>query len=550
MVLKHVIAVSAALLCRLNLCSGREQPAVTYYPSSPNTPSVTVYGSKQSADIDLFFGIPFAKPPLGDLRFQAPQPPDALPSSINQTGYRPGCMSSGSDVSEDCLYLSVWRPNKCTGTDALPVFVWLYGGSFIEGSAGAFNFTDFLETAIERSQPMIIVTPNYRLGPFGFGCGQEYLSHNASNSGLKDVVAALNWVQENIKSFGGDPNRVTLGGQSAGGVAASLMTLIKDPPKLNGIVLNSGYPSANPLAPTTEGFPELYPALLDATNCTNSNDTFQCLRAIDAVILQNATNQLREEPRFALGFPWNPNVDYDLIPDRPSYLLSQGKFARIPILAGDDLDEGTIFVQTDTNSTQGVVNQIEWLEPVNPSQASVDTLLELYSNVPALGCPYGTGNQTFGLNPQYKRIASMYGDLAFQHARRWMLEQMNANDWCQTWTWLWDASPHPGTRTGISHTFDAQYFLGQVDERDSGPAGVAISSLALEYWLNFIHYADPNGQCPGEITYWPKYQEGGASANMLLFSGGNTTFNASVIQDDYRKEQIAYINAHLIDFNS
>jgi len=249
--------------------------------------------------------------------------------------------------------------------------------------------------------PVIIVTPNYRLGPLGGGYGQEYLDKNATNLGLRDVLASLKWVEENIAAFGGDCDRITVAGQSAGAVAASLALLVPNPPKIAGVFLVSGAPSANPLAPTTEGFPKIYPMLVEYSGCANASDTFECLREADAIALVNATNKIRSTREFTLGFPWNPNVDYDLVPGRPAELIQQGRFRKVPIMAGADKDEGTIFVNTSTSTTAQVAEQVNWLEPVPLPQDIMTKLLELYPDDPAVGSPFDTGNATFGLGSQY-----------------------------------------------------------------------------------------------------------------------------------------------------
>ncbi|ORX34448.1 Alpha/Beta hydrolase protein [Kockovaella imperatae] len=531
------------------------QQKVTFHPCDTNGQSVDVYGYPNPGNISIFYGIPFAQPPLGPLRFKPPQKPMSYPSVIDVPGYKRGCMQGPifghSNYSEDCLYLNVWRPDGYDETSKLPVLVWLYGGGYLLGSAQAFNFTQIMEAGIAQGTPFIAVNGNYRLGPFGFGYGKEYLEDGSSNSGLWDVVAVLDWVDENIASFGGDPDHVTLAGQSAGAVSASLMALVKTPPKVVGIIMNDGAPAALPLAPTTQGYPELYPLLLNLTNCSDASNTFECLRYIDADILNNASLAIRATANFTEAFPWTPNVDYDLLPDRPSTLLREGRFLKVPMLFGDNYDEGTSFVLTDTNSTEAVIAQVNYFEPVRPDNATMTRLLELYPNIPALGSPYGTGNDTFGLDPEYKRVASIVGDITFQHARRDMLEQMNANGYHETWTWLWDAFAigFAGGYHGVPHTWDTAWWLGQVDPGYPETA-LDLEKQTLQYWLNFIINSDPNEGGSTNYTYWPRYRENGEQANMFKFVGNASMYEAQVIQDDYRKEQIAFINDHPLQFNA
>lgn len=196
----------------------------------------TTYGAVQGAfsnlesGVTVYKGIPFATPPVGELRWTAPTPPANWSGVLNATSFGADCaqtysalglFSSGSyDISEDCLYLNVWTPSNATSTSKLPVFLWIYGGRF-EGGAGSVPTYDGSHLA---AKDIVVVTFNYRMGPFGFLAHPELSAesgHNASgNYGLLDQIQAITFLQEVVAAFGGNPDHITVGGQSAGSASA------------------------------------------------------------------------------------------------------------------------------------------------------------------------------------------------------------------------------------------------------------------------------------------------------------------------------------------
>lgn len=196
----------------------------------------TSYGTLQGITSDLesevtvYKGIPFATPPIGNLRWTAPTSPAKWDGVRNATAFGADCaqsysalglFSSGStDISEDCLYMNIWAPSNATSTSNLPVFVWIYGGRF-EGGAGSVPTYDGSHLA---AKDMIVVNFNYRMGPFGFlahpDLSAESPNNSSGNYGLLDQVQALTFLQQEVAAFGGNPAHMTVGGQSAGSASA------------------------------------------------------------------------------------------------------------------------------------------------------------------------------------------------------------------------------------------------------------------------------------------------------------------------------------------
>lgn len=226
-------------------------------PSAPtaNVRNGTLVGRYAPAyDEDYFLGIPFAQPPVGDLRFRPPQPlNESWSGERNATEYSPQCIGYGMDtwsqgnyVSEDCLTLNVVRSTG-SGT-GLPVLVWIHGGGFVMGGSSdhRYNQSFIVQQAALAGNPIIAVSINYRLAEWGFLYGQAVQDSGNTVLGFRDQRLALQWVQENIKAFGGDPSRVTIQGESAGGTSIAALLLAyggRDDGLFSGAIAESGPPA-------------------------------------------------------------------------------------------------------------------------------------------------------------------------------------------------------------------------------------------------------------------------------------------------------------------
>jgi para-nitrobenzyl esterase len=308
----------------------------------------TLHGAKVG-DIRHFLGIPYAAPPVGDLRWRAPQPAEPWTGTRDalQTGDQcPQSLSySGPSNDEDCLYLNVWSPS---GAHDLPVMVWLHGGAFIFGSGGDKYYSG--EKLADRG--IVVVTINYRLGAFGFMALPQLDTEDpqyptSGNYGLADQQAALAWVQRNIAAFGGDPANVTLFGESAGGFSTCVHYYSA---KTQGLfaraIVESGLCGASILTNTHQTALQQGTALAQQLGCT-SGDVVACMRGqsaqalLDATALPMPVTQTPGGPFYQTTVLANglPNVD-GVIFDHP--LDSAPDVAR-PIILGTNKDEGTLF---------------------------------------------------------------------------------------------------------------------------------------------------------------------------------------------------------------
>jgi para-nitrobenzyl esterase len=294
-----------------------------------------------------FKGIPFAAPPIGGRRWQAPQPVTPWHGERRTDAVGPRCMQTGrlGDVdpfnprmSEDCLYLNVWTPAK--EADRLPVMVWIYGGSFNIGS-GSEPWYDGTNLA---RKGVIVVTLNYRLDIFGFLAHSELTAetnhHASGNYGLLDQIAALAWVKRNIAAFGGDPNQVTLFGESAGSLSVSaLMASPLGRGLFQRAIGQSGamlYPEKSPFAraplPLAEQAGMKFADMVSAHSIAELRE-----KSADALLDVLANNP--DVPRICRG----PIIDGHVLPVDAAVIFANGQQSDVPLLAGSNSDEGTLF---------------------------------------------------------------------------------------------------------------------------------------------------------------------------------------------------------------
>ncbi|KAJ7838686.1 alpha beta-hydrolase [Mycena leptocephala] len=319
-------------------------------------------------NITAFRGIRYATPPTGSLRFKAPAPPPKV-SGIQQAfndppqcyqgvfGASPTNPLTARDVeqTEDCLFLSVYSP-PVNSTELLPTIVWIHGGGYALGSASQYDGADLVQ---ESNNQVVAVVIQYRLGLFGFLAGQEMKDGGALNAGLLDQEFALRWVNKNIHKFGGDPNKVTIWGQSAG-AGSAIQHLVanggKTSPKLFRAVITSStfmpsqyhYDSSIPQT--------LFNEVAGRAGCTGTKP-LDCLRAVDSATMEDINLNLMLAS-FYDTFSFAPVVDGSFITQSPTDALLQGKVNEAIVLSVTNTNEGPLFVNqtAEYNVTEFVRN--------------------------------------------------------------------------------------------------------------------------------------------------------------------------------------------------
>ncbi|GAM26595.1 hypothetical protein SAMD00019534_097700 [Acytostelium subglobosum LB1] len=305
-----------------------------------------------------FLGVQFIQPPIGSLRWKSPVAPTPWsPSVYNATYERPGCpqvcempnATCPSVTSEDCLYLNVYTPLVTDNTELLPVMVFFPGGRFSMGAASTPLYDG--GSFVNRSN-VILVTTNYRLGVLGFLATDTI----AGNFGFEDQLMSLQWVQANIKSFGGDPTRVTVFGESAGGTSSSIhLTSPASAGLFSNLIIES-----NPWALPVKTAKQMYPLaekFAKDLGCKVTDDACMMAKTVDEITIAQNTSENSFSvlhPLFAF-LPWTPIVDGKLILDQPLAMLEKGNFNKVPVLMGTVQEEALIFiasVSTNINSLE------------------------------------------------------------------------------------------------------------------------------------------------------------------------------------------------------
>jgi para-nitrobenzyl esterase len=434
--------------------------------------------------LSVYRGIPFAAPPVGELRWRAPQPSSKWEGVKQVTNFAPAPMQGGnppSGKSEDCLYLNIWTPAK-SADEKIPVLIWIYGGGFNFGATSEAVYSgDKL-----AKKGVVLVSIAYRVGQLGFlvhpELSAESPNHTSGNYGLLDMIAGLQWVQKNISAFGGNPNKVTIFGESVGGIAISMLSVSPLAEGLfHGAISQSGG-SFGPPRPTTypgENLKRLHDAERDgeayAKNAGFSSITE--LRKVDADKLPPVR-----------GLAW-PIIDGWVIPDDQYKLYEAGKFNDTPILAGYNSDEGASFTRAK--------NPEEYIAGVKERYGKfAEDLLKAY--------PVES-------NKVPKTARDLARDAAFGwHTWSWarlQAEKGKSNAYCYYFDQHPDyPSDSPMAGYGSPHGQDVAYVFQHLDPSNSQTTkeDLQIAEAMGTYWTNFAKYGHPNSE---GVPEWPPFSD-------------------------------------------
>ncbi len=457
------------------------------------TASGTVEGKEDGA-INKFLGIPYAAPPVGDLRWKPPVPAATWTGVRKAAEFGSHCMQGkvygdmnfrDAGGSEDCLTLNIWVPVKTSGPK-LPVMVWIYGGGFAAGSTSEAR-QDGTHLA---QQGVIVVSMNYRLGVFGFFVHPELAKESgrnaAGNYGLLDQTLALHWVHDNIAAFGGDPGNVTIFGESAGSFSVSAQMasplakgLFQKAIGESGGAFYSGGLTFEPRSVREKEDVKVVSAKLGVSSLAE-------LRAIPAQKLLDAFS-----PPQSPGFDFGPDVDGYFLPEPVPAIFAAGKQNDVPLLAGWNHDEGSFEIafspQKPTAESLKATAQKEF-------DGKSAEFLRLY--------PSDTPEQAL-------RSAQDFAGDKFIAFSTWDWMESQAKTGKQPmYRFRFDLGPPAdpkGPQLGAFHSAEIEYVFGQLDSK-TGVAWRAddrqLSEEMQKYWANFARSGDPNG--PG-LSKWPVY---------------------------------------------
>ncbi|KZV74625.1 carotenoid ester lipase precursor [Peniophora sp. CONT] len=504
--------------------------------------------------VSAFRGIPYAKPPVGDLRFRLPVESDPYRGMYNVTTFGASCIqqlsndtdSSGQDPAaiellqeavngytvpvtddEDCLTVNVHTPANATSSSRLPVVYWIYGGGFQAGSITANNGSIIVERSLQLEEPVVYVSVNYRLSALGFPGSAEVREAGIGNLGLHDQRLGLRWVQKYISAFGGDPHKVTIWGQSAGAISVAMHMLTNggnNERLFRGAFMMSGGPfDTGALEDGQTSFND-FASDAGCGDSLGSAAVFDCLRNASITDIRSAIQASQNIFDYAsTSLPWKPRVDGVFLTDTPQQLVLNGSIANVPFVTGDCDDEGTLFSLSNTNiTTEADLRQyLQELYFPKANDSIIDDILSAYPDDPTLGSPFDTGlNNSF--TPEYKRVAALLGDHLFQAPRRFLLSERSGSS--SAFSYLYKrgkSTPYLGTSHG-SDLFEI-YSPGDITD-------------AL---VNFATNLDPNGET---LINWPAY----TTDAPLLFTLSDGNVSQAITNDTYRADGMrALIDASL-----
>ncbi|WPP42601.1 carboxylesterase/lipase family protein [Paenibacillus hunanensis] len=444
-----------------------------------NTLIRTQYGEVQGIRQDgavIWRGIPYAEPPVGDLRFQPPQPPKPWQEPRDATQFGPVCEQPDSELeqafpahvrpvkSEDCLYLNIWASD--TSTPDRPVMVWIHGGAFVTG-AGSLPFYDGTSFAVNGD--MVVVTINYRLGPLGFLDLSSYGMPDSANLGLQDQIAALNWVRSNIAAFGGDPERITVFGESAGAMSvASLLAMPAAKGLFRAAIMQSG--ASQVLAPSTaRGVTEAMIRTLGG----QSGDASVLMQASAQQLLQAASRLHESSEAGLLTMPFQPVLHAQTLPVEPVRAIQDGAAKGVALMIGTNQDEGRMFInRSEHMMDKGVAGQR--LEAMTGQDVAL--LLERYPETIE-------GQAQILTDLFFWRAAIQYAEAQLTHAPVWMYRF----DWNQPGHEFFGTATHA---TEIPFVFNNVAMLERsgvkLDEQT-----VNLANQMQRAWITFAHTATP-----------------------------------------------------------
>lgn len=463
---------------------------------------------------DFFLGMPFAQPPVGDLRFRNPQSLNTTWSEPrNATQYSLACYGYGSDdwvlgnpVSEDCLTINVIRPAGLDAGAQLPVGVWIHGGGGFMGSSldPRYNLSFIVQQSVDMGKPFIGVSLNYRLHGFGYLFGTAVLEAGITNLGYKDQRLALHWVQENIGAFGGDPKKVTIWGESAGAFSVGVQLLAyggRDDGLFRSAIQESGSMVGQGRYGNASAWDVYYNNITRATNCSEASDTLACLRTVPV----EALNAVFNSSVTARVPYWGQQIDGDLIQYSGTQHLLNGAVAKVPLLHGANFDEGTAFGVRGVNTTEQFLASVMARGPDN---ATAQTIAALYPDIPAIGIPATLVGRPSGLfaslGAQWKRSAAYGGDY-LMHAPRRATAHAWAKNNITSWSYNFNVRVNGfPPEVGATH-FQEVAFVFHNTEGIGYQNAVAknpfegqpetffkLADIMSRMWISFIVDTDPN----------------------------------------------------------
>ncbi len=500
---KYSLAAAVAALAAIFLTGARAAEALQVEGGQ------IANAAPDASGIRVFKGIPYAAPPVGELRWKAPQPVQPWNGIRSIAKWGPRCVQSSrlgdldplnKRMSEDCLYLNVWTP-ATSASQSLPVMVWIHGGSNLNGAGSQPEF----DGSRLAGKGVVVVTINYRLDVFGFLAHPELTKESGTNSsgnyGLLDQIAALKWVRRNIRTFGGDPNRITLFGESAGAFDVSLLMAS---PLTKGLFIGAIGESGGTLTTIAAFGPK--PLQI------GEQDGIKFIEAMGVNSIAKARAKpagdileaaIKNPITYAFGV-----VDGYVVPEHPASIYAEGKQNDVPLLVGWNADEGSLFAAR-IKLPADAPPYAERIRAQFKDQA--DAALKLYPP---------------GSTPQDEKasLTALLGDEIIAYGSWAWAERAAVSGKSPVYRYGFTRRPpgapelslYPLTAPGVYHFAEIYYVFNTLHVMSDWPWESNDRRLAdamSSYWTNFAKTGDPNG--PG-LPQWLAYKPGGGGQVMEL----------------------------------
>jgi len=507
-----IIKIAMALGIAGIFLSGNSAPVEIDCNSPVVTKSGLVAGKKEdNADVCVWKGIPFAAPPVGELRWRAPQPMPKWEGVREAKEFGHRCMQKGifklevatskEGMSEDCLYLNVWRPKSQEGLRPIPVMFWIHGGGYTGGSA---NTPMYWGDRLAEQGNVVVVSTNYRLNVFGFfsspALAEEDHNKSVGNYAILDLIAALKWVHDNISNFGGDPNNVTIFGESAGGFA--VCTLLATPLGKGlfhkAILESGGCTASESLEQGYEHGKEI------ARNLGCDEKDLKCLRAIPAkTLLEKGSGGMMQRGSV-------PHHDGYVLKDTPLSMIEAGNYNRVPFMAGSCRDE--------FGNTLRLMKRFKKIQPENYEQGLIDEfnvppedakkLVQLYPLSEFHNRPVEAYGRMFGADaslgcPTYLGLLAVSKQQQDTYHYRFDYDEMAL-----------------GKYFGAAHSFEIPFIFDAFDRmpmnllytRKNTAQAKALGKIIQAYWVNFAKTGNPNGE---GLPFWSPFRADSQQTQIL-----------------------------------
>lgn len=442
------------------------------------TSSGQVRGSAAGRGVVEFKGIPYSAPPVGPLRWSPPQPHASWAGVRDALAFGPDFPQAPNprlrspSLSEDCLYLNVWAPEGAA-PGALPVMIWIHGGGF-QGGSGSDIRSDGVAMA---AQGVVVVSFNYRSGLFGFFAHPALSTESphgvSGNYGLLDQIAALRWVRENIAGFGGNPQRVTAFGVSAGSASISLLLTSEMAKGLFQQAILHSPGAARPLSTLAEA---------EQTGAAVLGDNIAALRALpDHELFARTPLMVPKMRALTTSRVLRPICDGWLLKQDERPAFKAGRLHAMPMIVGSNADEGTLLTKAWPVKT---LDDYRAIVEKNFGDASAEAM-RLY--------PASADGEA------HARVAEMFADTQFNYGTR-LLAQSMATKGQSTWRYLF-LRRSPGQHDGPHHGEEVAHVFGNLAQ-DADAIDQTVSAAMTQAWIAFAHTGDPNA---AGLAVWPAY---------------------------------------------